>query len=70
MHYYYTTPDDVFLPSYRSFLRELSPADQGSTAVYDYFLKGFSEERHKATIARIEAFLDSGKNDIFQKGPE
>ena len=40
------------------------------TAVYDYFLDRLTAARHQAIIARMDAYLASGRPNLWSRGPE
>jgi hypothetical protein len=58
MHYYYTLAGDLFFPSYRKFLDDLTPEQQIGPAAFIYFLDGMTDERHEQVIDNIQKFID------------
>jgi hypothetical protein len=70
MHYYYTRADDLFFPSYRKFLDDLTPEQQIGPEAYAYFLNNLTKERHEVIMENMRQFIDSGKTHYFSSGPE
>ncbi len=70
MHYYYVLADDLFLDSYREYLKLVSPAQRVGSGAYKYFFNQLTEGRHRQIIGNLENFIDSGKRSYFSRGPE
>ena len=70
MHYYYTLADDLFFPSYRKFLEDLTPEQQNGPEAFDYFLGHLTKERHEQIIGNIQNFIESKKAHYYSRGPE
>lgn len=70
MHYYYTVADDLFFPSYRKFIQDLTPKQQDGPEAFDYFLRHLTKEKHEQIIGNIQNFIESKKAHYYSRGPE
>jgi hypothetical protein len=65
MHHNFTLTDDLIFPSYRRMLSDLSFQERVGPAIYEYFLDGLTESKHREIIERIQRFIDSGSDNLF-----
>lgn len=70
MHYYYVLADNLFLDSYREYLKYVPPKERIGSGAYKYFLNRLTEDRHRQIIGNLENFINSGKRNYFSRGSE
>lgn len=69
MHYKYSIPDDLMLPSYSKYLNEMSSQKRVGFEGSVYFINNMDEYRHEEIIFKLDKYLNSGKNWYFSSGP-
>lgn len=69
MYYYYSLVDDLIYHSFRDSVLNFNYAQNTSSDAYAFYLNKWDEQRHQESIRRIERFIDSGKQQLFLKGP-
>lgn len=70
MHYYYVLADNLFVESYKQFLKDLDLNQQIGSDAYKYFLNQFTDTKHREIIDNINNFIESGAHNYFSRGPE